>query len=234
MLNTEVGVGCGSVSSACGGSGDCPAPPDLCIKRHDTRPSLRISVSDCDGPTDLTEEGIIVEASMWFEAKLKSELTSSATELKFADNLGFQSVSAGDVISFYKSRSPEKMLVASVNEVDKTVQVVRAHGGTSARAWPKGAELAVFRFSDQPAQLESVFEESESLDGVVEESLVDTLLRFDWNPEHTAVPGCYWFEFKILKLSHGVSSSSVDWVKRIPLSSNGFMVRIVDSPTSPS
>jgi len=229
MLNFESGVGCGSASTPCGGQGDCPAPPDLCIKRHDTRPALKVSMSDCDGPVDLSSD-VAVEASMWFDAKLKSELSDSATVVRFADDIGFESVSVGDVISL-ASRSPELMLVSSIDEASKSVTVSRGHDGTASRSWPKGSQASVFRFRDEPAQVESVFEDVESVEGSVSEELVDTLLVFDWSEGHTSVPGCYWVEFKIMGLDEG---GSVEWTKRVPLSPNGFMVRVVDSPTSSS
>lgn len=233
MLNAEVGVGCGSSGAGCGSPGDCPAPTDLCIKRHDTKPYLKVSLSDCDGPVDLTEEGLAVEASMWFDAKTKSDLSSSATQLRFADDIGFDSVSVGDVISTSRSRSPEMMLVSAVDESAKTLTVVRAQDGTTPRAWPKGTPLTVFRFMNESAQIESVFEQVEGVDGSSSEQLVDTLLVFEWTPEHTSVPGCYWLEFKILKVSPSTGGGVVEWVKRVPVSSQGYMIRVVDSPTSP-
>jgi len=236
MLNFDTGVGCGSKSVGCNDSGSCPAPPDFCIKRHDTRPSFRISMSDCDGPVDLTEDGIVLEASMWFVAKLKSAITTSSTEIRFADDVGFDSVKVGDVISTSKARSPEKMLVTAIDEASKTVDVTRGHAGTSPQDWAKGTGLNVFRFADAPAAVESVVETVESVEGSTSEELTDTLLVFEWSGDQTSMPGCYWFEFKIIKLSDSSSSSSseVEWVKRVPLSPEGFMVNIVDSPTSPT
>lgn len=190
-------------------------------------------MSDCDGPVDLTEDGIAVEASMWFDAKLKADTTATATEVRFADDLGFESVSVGDKIVTYKSRTPEMMVVVSVNESSKSVVVTRGQGGTTARAWPKGTQLSVFRFMDEAASVESVFETSEGLDGTVAEVLVDTLLVFDWEASYTAMPGCYWVEFKVIKVVPGAGGGVVTWAKRVPLSSQGFMVRVIDSPTSP-
>lgn len=234
MLNSEFGVGCGSAGSNCRNSGDCTNSPDLCIKRHDTRPHLKIAMSDCDGPIDLSEEGVVVEASMWFDAKLKAEVQAATSQIRFADDIGFESVSVGDVVSTPKSREPEMMLVTAVDEESKTLTVSRGHGGTLARTWSKGTEFAVFRFRDEPAKIESVFEESEAIDGSVSENLTETLLVFEWEQAHTSFPGCYWLEFKILKISSSSSSDSVDWIKRIPLSYPGFTIKIVDSPTSPS
>ena len=230
MLNADIGVGCGSTSDGCGGSGSCPAPPDFCIKRNDTRPAFRVAMSDCDGPIDLTEDGIVVEASMWFDAKLKSSLTPSSSSLRFADDVGFESVKVGDVIVTSRVRSPEKMLVTQINEVTHEIAVTRGHDSTAPQPWDKGASVKVFRFQDEPASVESVIETVESIDGSSSEELSDTLLVFNWTADKTDMPGCYWFEFKVLKLLP--DSTEADWVKRVPLSPVGYMVNIVDSPTS--
>jgi hypothetical protein len=232
MLNADIGVGCGSGSAGCGGAGSCPSTPDFCIKRHDTRPAFRISMSDCDGPVDLTEDGIVLEASMWFDAKLRAALEPSDTELRFADDIGFDSVSVGDVIVTARARSPEKMLVTEIDESTHAIEVERGYGSTVAGEWDKGVGLRVFRFSDEPAVVESVLEDVESVDGSTAEELTDTLLVFNWTSQQTAMPGCYWFEFKIMKVAE--QTQEVEWVKRVPLSSEGFVVNIVDSPTSPT
>jgi len=232
MFNAEIGVGCGSGAGGCNSAGSCPRTPDFCIKRHDTRPAFKISMTDCDGPIDLTEEGIVAEASMWFDAKLKSALDSSSTQIRFADDIGFESVIVGDTILTSRARSPEKMSVVSINESTRTVTVSRGQGGTAAQAWGKGTGLRVFRFMDEPASIESIVESVESMDGTVSDELSDTLLVFGWEPEQTSMPGCYWLEFKLLKISPG--TSDVEWVKRLPLSSDGFVISIIDSPTSPA
>lgn len=231
MHNANVGVGCGSVQASCGGSGDCPSPPDICLKRHDTNPPFRVSMSGCDGPVDLTDGDYVIEASMWFDAKLKASVESSTASIAFADGVGFDSVAVGDVVVTSKSRNPEKMLVTGVDESARTVQVSRGHAGTAAQGWDKGTPLKVFRFADQPANAESVMDTIEEMDGSSSEVLSDTVLSYVWAPGQTSMPGCYWLEFKILKMA---DESSVEWVQRIPLSSDGFMIRIVDSPTSPA
>ena len=227
MLNFQVGVGCGQNSSGCQGS-DCGSPPDFCIKRGDTRPSLKVSVEDCDGVVDLTDENLVLEASMWFKAKLKSALSPSETVLSFADNLGFDQVNVGDVILTDRPRSPERMLVTGINESAKTLTVERGHSSTDAQAWGRGSALRIFRIVDHPAQIESVFEQVESLDGTVSEELVDTFMVLDWQPEHTSLPGCYWIEFRLTMMD----GTSIAWTKKMPLSSEGYLVRVVDSPNS--
>lgn len=189
-------------------------------------------MSDCDGPVDLTEEGIVLEASMWFDAKLKAAVDESSDEIRFADDMGFDSVMVGDVVVTSRVRSPERMLVTSIDEAAHTMRVVRGHADTPAQPWGKGTGLRVFRFVDQPAGVESVIDTVESVDGTSSEQLADTLLTFNWTGEQTSMPGCYWFEFKIMKMSG--DPPAADWVKRVPLAADGFMINIVDSPTSPA
>jgi len=234
MLNADIGVGCGSTSEGCEGNGSCPVPPDFCIKRNDTRPSFRVAMSDCDGPVDLTEEGIVVEASMWFDARLKSSIGSSSLSLKFADDIGFGSVKVGDVIVATHVRTPERMLVVSIDESTHEISVTRGYESTDSRPWDKGVHLKVFRFRDEPAAVESVIETVDSIDGSSSEELTDTLLVFEWTPDKTSMPGCYWFEFKVLKLAPAPGSGDLEWVKRVPLTPEGYMVNIVDSQTFPT
>lgn len=228
MLNADLGVGCGSAQSGCSNSGDCPKKPDLCIKRNDTRPSFKMSISDCEGVVDLTDENLVLEASMWFDTKTKTALTDSSTTVQFADNIGFEQVMVGDVIVTGSTRNPEKMSVFSVDEDQKTITVSRGHAGTTARQWPKGTQLHVFRFADQTAEIQSFYEDITNVDGSVASELSDTLLVFNWEPEHTEGPGCYWIEFKLARISP--DTGDVEWTKKIPLESEGFMVNIIDSP----
>lgn len=230
MLNADLGVGCNSTSSECQGSKDCPGVPDLCIKRRDNRPSLKISMTDCDGVVDLSDENLVLEASMWFDAKLKSQMDESGTEFSFADNVGFDQIIEGDIVITGRARDPEKMLVTSINESARSVSVQRAHLGTNAQVWPKGTTLRVFRFIDQPGQIESVFDDVTQADGNTTNELTDTFLVFNWTENHTSMPGCYWLEFKLIMISP--STGQVEWTKRIPLSADGFVINIIDSPTA--
>src|SRR6516225_3178073 len=100
-------MSCLSVSPpACGTNTNCPTIdgcipgrcPDFQIKRNDTKPHFKISVTDDDGePLDLTGN-YIVEANMWACAKLKADVTSSTTSLPFADNIGFYQILPNDII----------------------------------------------------------------------------------------------------------------------------------------
>ena len=226
MYNVELGVGCNSSSDGCQ-SGGCPRTPDFCMKRNDTRPSLKISMEDCDGVVDLTDENLVLEASMWFDAKIKSAIDESAEAISFADGVGFDQVLVGDVIVMDRVRSPERMLVTGIDESLKTISVERAYGGTSASSWPRGNVLRAFRFMDAPAAIESVYEDVTQVDGTTTNGLSETFLVFNWDFGHTSMPGCYWLEFKLIMMS----GQSVEWVKRLPLTNDGFLISILDSPT---
>lgn len=228
MLNFETGVGCGGSSQGCSSGRVCESTPDFCVKRGDSRPAFKISVEDCDGAVDISDENLVIEASMWFNAKLKTSVSSSSASISFADGLGFESVAVGDVVVAASPRSPEKMLVTGVDELGKTVTVQRGHDSTSAREWPKGTSLHVFRFVDEPAFAEVVMEEFEEVDGTVSERLAESFISFEWLPEHTSLPGCYLLEFKLTMMD----GPSVAWTKRMPLSKEGFLINIVDSPTA--
>jgi hypothetical protein len=219
----ELGVGCRKNQPSC--SGGCESTPDFCIKRGDTRPSFKVSVEDCDGVVNLSDENLVLEASMWFKTKLKSDITSSSSTISFADNVGFNQILVGDIMVVDRPRNPEKMLVLSVDESSKTVVVERAYDSTVAESWFKGNALRVFRFIDQPAEIHSVFEERESVDGSVSEELSDTFMVFNWDLSHTSMPGCYWLEFKLTMMD----DESISWIKRTPISKEGFLINIVES-----
>jgi hypothetical protein len=226
MKDFEVGVGCGQSTSGCSNS-NCESAPDFCIKRGDTKPSFKVSMEDCDGVVDLTDENLLLDANMWFKARLKSSIDSSSSVISFADSVGFDQVSVGDIVLTDRTRNPEKMLVSSIDESAKTVTVQRGYESTSPDDWSKGTLLRIFKFVNEPAEIQSVFEQVENLEGTVAEELSDTFMVFNWNSPHTSMPGCYWLEFKLIMMSE----SSVLWVKRMPLSKEGFMIRIVDSPS---
>ena len=66
-----------NTSGSCNNKTGCPTTsycPDFQIKRFDTKPSFKVSLVDCKGPLNI--HGLIAEANMWAEAKLKSALTA--------------------------------------------------------------------------------------------------------------------------------------------------------------
>lgn len=268
-LNSGCSSGCGTtlnagltIGTGCpdklGCAGQCT---DFMIRRHDTLPIFKVSVEDCNGPLELDEETTIVEASMWAKAKLKSTITADDTYFRLADDIGFDQIMVNDIIIMDRVRAPEHMLVTAFDETNKLVQVQRGYNGTIACQWTKGAGMRIFRILSAPASLELVKQDIINVDGsTTQDALVETLLTYSWQPQDTCLPGCYYFEFKVLKEIEPTSSVvemtfyamavssiipsfmpsdteyycdalGIEWIRRFPLSTEGFNITIVDSPT---
>lgn len=227
--------------------------PDFEIKRHDTRPPFVVTVDDCDGPLDLTDT--VVEVSMWAKAKLKKAVSDSDTYFALADNVGFQQSMVGDIIVMDRVRAPEHMLVIGHDEVNKFVQVQRGYNGTAVSAYKRGTKLRIFRVLNAVGDTSMVEEDVEQVDGTTTTEQVESRLIYNWLPNDTCLPGCYWLEFKLLKMVTsglwvGIDSivptftsvtpsqagcdmgTGVEWVRRFPADGEAFLIKIVDSPTS--
>jgi hypothetical protein len=231
--------------------------PSICpsfeIKQHDTKPHISASVSDCDGPLDLTD--VIVEVSMWAKAKLKKAITATDTYFALADNVGFNQSLVGDVIVMNRVRAPEQMLVIGHDETNKLIQVQRGYHGSPIDAYPKGNALRIMRVINAFGDVSMDTEDITQVDGTVEKGvLLESRVTYEWNPNDTCMPGCYWLEFKLLKMNSeelfaappviptftSITPSlagcgmgtGVEWVRRIPSSGEGFLVSIAMSPTS--
>ena len=199
-FNTKQG-GCSSQSS-CPDKFGCPTDgtcPDFSIRRHDTKPPLKISVEDCDGPFDL--QGLVIEANMWAKARLKTAITDEDDCFRLADDIGFEQVMQGDIIVMDRVRMPEHMLVTGFDETNKLIRVQRGHRSTTPSAWKKGSAMRIFRVMNAPAEAELVYQDIQNVDGTTDEDvLTESLLVYEWQPEDVCLPGCYWFEFKVLKM----------------------------------
>lgn len=229
MYNADIGIGCGNNQQSNCSSSNCTGPADFCIKRHDTKPDLKILMEDCDGVVDLTDDSLVLEASMWSSAKIKVALDVDDTTISFADNIGFDQISVGDIIIMDQIRNPEHMLITAINESLKNFTVQRSYNGTVAQAWRKGSSLKFFKFMDSPASIESVFGDVMNTDGTTTNQLLETYLVYNWSEESTSLPGCYFLEFKLMKISE--DSGEIEWTKRFPATSQGFIINIVDTPT---
>jgi hypothetical protein len=241
----------------------CPDPaeqcPDFLIKRHDTKPAVRYDVEDCDGPIDLTD--LVCEVSMWAEGKLKTAITVDDTYFALADNIGFEQAMVGDIIVMSRVRAPEQMLVTGFDEANKLIQVQRGYNGSVISAYSRGSVLRIFRVLNSIASTEMTREDLTNVDGTTDEAvLTKSTLVYDWQAQDTCLPGCYWLEFKLLKMESdddeedsslfgtpSVSTSfvsytasqtgcelgdSVEWVQRYPTNQKGLLVQILDSPTA--
>lgn len=249
-------------NTKCGGCLDrngCPPGvcPDFVIRRHDTKPPFKVNVSDCDGPLDLT--GLVVEFSMWAKAKLKVAIDDTSTFLSFADRIGFDQVMVGDILVLDRARNPEHMRVIGFDEDNYLVQVQRGIHGTTASAWKKGNGLRIMKAFSLPASSEIVLQDILNLDGTTDkDQLTDSFLVYEWKPSNTCLAGCYWAEFKLLKLTEedvddhsdegadGITltltltpadygctlGTGVEWVRRFPVTGEGYLIKVEDSPTA--
>lgn len=195
---------CGYSSDPCPSKDGCPPGvcPDHIIRRHDNKPPFRVNVEDCDGPLDLT--GHILEASMWVKGKFKTNIDAQGTYFALADNIGFEQVMVGDTIIVDHVRSPEHMTVVGFDEANYQILVRRGVNGTNPRIWKKGTPLRIFRFINAPAITEMSFEDVEQVDGtVLKDQLMTSFLTYEWNAQDTCLPGCFWLEFKLIKMKDG-------------------------------
>jgi hypothetical protein len=246
---------CQSENNQCLSKFGCPPNrcPDFEIKRHDTRPPLTITVSDCDGPLDLTD--CIAEVSMWANARLKKNVAVDDEYFSLSNDIGFEQSLVGDIIVVNRVRAPEQMLVTGHDEVNKLIRVQRAYNGTSAGSYKRGTKIKIFRVLNSTAETNMVYEDVEQIDGTITNELIESQLIYNWLPNDTCLPGCYWIEFKLLKMSSSMwvaaastvvptftsisyseagceMGAGVEWVRRFPVNDDGFLVKVFDTPTS--
>lgn len=235
----------------------CKGPVDFWIKRHDTKPVFKVRVTECDGtPMDLT--GLILEASMWLKAKLKKTLETTDEYFALADNIGFEQCKVGDIIVMDRVRAPEQMLITGFDENLKLIQVQRGYNGSPISTFKKGTSLRIFRILNAIAVTEMEKQDIPQVDGTTKtDVLTESRLVYEWLAPDTCLPGCFYFEFKLLKMSDDSmmtplmltpstpsfvsytseemgceAGSGVEWVRRFPTDSEGYVIRIFDSPTS--
>jgi hypothetical protein len=174
---------------------------DYLIKRHDTKPPFKVKVEDCNGPMDLSDPTMVLEANIWFKTKLKDNIDTTNSYFRFLDNIGFDQILMGDIIVMNRARNPEHMLVVAFDEENHLVQVNRGYNGTTASSWKKGQEILVFRAMNAPASIETVYDDITQMDGtILPNQLIETFLVYDFSENCTCMPGCYLIEFKLLKM----------------------------------
>lgn len=173
--------------------------PDFTIRQHDTRPEFKVAVDDCDGPMDI--RGLVIEVNMWALAKLKTDITQDADYFRLADDIGFEQIMINDIIVMDRVRLPEYMLVTGFDEDDKLVRVQRGYKGTVPSRWKKGSKMRIFRIMNGQGETELVYEDIREIDGTVKkDTITSASLVYKWQPEDTCLPGCYYLEFKMLKM----------------------------------
>lgn len=180
--------------------------PDFVIRRHDTKPAFKVKIEDCDGPLDLTD--LVLEASMWAKGKLKASITNSQDYISLADNIGFPQAMVGDIIVMDRGRLPEHMLVTAFDETNRLIQVQRGYHGTNAQPWKKGESLRIMKFVGATAETEMLYQDVLQMDGTtLPDVLIDSFFVYEWGAKDTCLPGCYYLEFKLIKMALAVLSS---------------------------
>lgn len=230
--------------------------PDFTIRRHDTRPNFKVGIEDCDGAMDFTD--LVVEFSMWAKGRLKTALTTTSSFLSFADKIGFDQVMVGDILVLDRARSPEHMKVLGFDEDNYLVYVQRGVNGTTVSSWKRGTGLRIMKAFSNPAASEMIYEDVSNLDGTIDrDQLRDSFLVYSWLPSDTCLAGCYYCEFKLLSLTATDTEPAVDltgdvtftmtltpsqygcklgegveWVRRFPVSGEGYLIKVEDSCTA--
>lgn len=193
--------GCGSAPQGCPDQYGCVSGvcADFTIRRNDTKPPFKVKMENCDGPLDLTD--LILEASMWAKGKLKKNISSTDTYFGLADNIGFHQIMVGDTIIMDRPRNPEHMLVVGFDEEDSLILVQRGYHGTTAQSWKRGTPLRILKFSNAQAQTEMLFQDVLEIDGTVTTNvLTDSFFVYEWRANDTCLPGCYYLEFKLIRM----------------------------------
>lgn len=216
--------------------------PDFVIKQHDTLPILKYEVTDEEGnPIDLT--GKVVEASMWWNGKLRKDITASTTEFRFSHDVGFYQALQDDIIIVDTPRSPEHMLVTSFDEANKTITVERGINGTIPMSYKKNTSMKGFRFMGSPGATEMILENQTQIDGTVYcDQLVGSFLTYTFDSTGTCSKGCFCFEFKLLTMDpNSITIPSVipqcfigvgvTAVERYPKCGQ-LLIKICESPTA--
>ena len=218
MDNASIGLqGFYQTSCPCPSKWGCPPGvcPDAAMKRHDTQPPFRIAVSSDSSSIDLTDENLTLEVNIWAKAKLRKDIAFTDTYFQVVDNIGFDQIMVGDILVMNRVRSPEYMLVVGFDEANFLVQVQRAYNTTTASAWKKGTPILIFRNMNAAAIIETVVGDVIQEDGsTTKDTVLQTNFVYNWEPKDTCTPGCYWLEFKLLRMTDPpdpVSITSLNW-----------------------
>lgn len=216
--------------------------PNFIIKRFDTLPPFRYSVTDDDGdPIDLT--GLVLEANMWANASLRSAITATDTSIRLMGDIGFEQSLVDDIIIMSRVRSPEHMRITGFDEANKLVFVERGVNGTTPSAYARNTCLKIFRFISSPGETEMVYDDVQQVDGTILcDQLIESFLVYNWNVNDTCVPGCFHFEFKLLSIDPNsivvpsvipqcFLGIGVQSARRYPLCGD-FIIKICDTPTA--
>jgi hypothetical protein len=242
-------------STNCGCNTTIAEMPIYVAKQHSTYPPFKVDVTDCNGePYDLKD--LVVEAAMWTNARLKTAITITDDLIRFADNVGYNSVGTSSILHVSNGRDFERMTIVGFDDVNKVIQVNRGACDTTIRPWTKGTTVKILRFFNSPASSELTYHNRENVDGTVTQNVLQrSTLIYEWKPEDVCFVGKYYFEFKVLKMAilnnlnafdistisitpiseinyHCELGLGVEWARRFPNDKEGFVIEVTSSPTA--
>jgi hypothetical protein len=232
---------------------------DFLIKRHDTRPSFRICAKECDEILDYSDSNLILEVNIWFDANIKNEIDDEIDYFELTNLDSFNQVMVGDIIVVQKPRLPEHMLVIAFDENNKLIKVQRGYHNTNVSSLKRNSKLKIFRNMNATAKIESVYEDIILEDGNVQKNtLTETYFNYDFDIKDTCLAGCYFLEFKLLKIKEQTSDfkalsyenisftsedlslidfgcyldDTIEWVRRFPIDKEAYKIKVLETPTA--
>lgn len=194
---------------------------DYIIKKNDTKPFIKYKIQDCDD-TDLTEDNLVVTASMWASSTLKNKIKINDTTLELKNNYNLEAVSSGDYLLVKKFNFSENMLVASLDNT--LIAVERAQLGSDAIDFDRGNQIKIIKFYEVEAEKELEYNTQLNINGEQTSELSSQSLVYTWSEGDTSSPGIFFLEFKVSK----VVGSETLWTKKYPSNKEGISIKITN------
>ncbi len=200
----------------------CTTPNyDYTIKKNDTKPFIKYTIESCDD-TDLTEENLIITASMWADSNLKNKITTTDNYFELKNNYNLEAIKEEDYILIKKFNSSEYMLVESIDETKINIQ--RAQLDSNAQNWSKNNEIKIIKFYEVEAEVDIEYNTSLNVNGEEETSASSQNLVYKWRDGDTSSPGVFFLEFKVSK----IDGDQVLWTKKLPSHKEGISIKITN------
>jgi hypothetical protein len=194
---------------------------DYTIKKNDTKPFIKYLIEKCED-IDLSEENLIITASMWADSTLKNKLTNIDEYLELKNNYNLESVKQGDYILIKKFNTSEHIVVSSIEETKINIQ--RAQLDSIAQNWVKGNEIKIIKFYEVEAEKEIEYNTTLNVKGEEETLPSSQSLVYKWQDGDTSSSGVFFLEFKVSK----IDGAETLWTKKIPSNKEGISIKITN------
>ena len=235
--------------------------PDFTIKRHDTKPFFELNVADCDGPLDLTDTVVEVSmwAKAKLKAEILASDTYFALadnigfqQIAVGDIIVVEQIRSPEQMLVTGFDEANKLI--QVQRGYGSTTAITYKKGTKLKIFRVLNSVGTTEMT-----LRDILKTDGTTDTDV---IVASKLIYEWAAQDTCLPGCFYLEVKLLKMvssgsGFGIVSAfalspsfipsfttpdptdmgctlpdSVEWVRRFPVDSEGYLVQIVNSPTS--